>query len=235
MLQVAVVEDDPKSRSLIKEMIVQYAKENEKNIKIIEFSDGSEIVEQYKPQYDIIFLDIEMPCLNGMKAAEKIREKDKNVVLVFITNMAQYAIKGYEVDALDFILKPINYYTFSVRFARALERVKSKKGKEVCLTLAEGIKRIDSRQIYYIEIQNRMLHYYTKEGEFVVRGTLKQAEEELGQWHFVRCNHWYLVNLRYVSEIKKNIVVVAGIELEISRRNKTAFLAAVTDYMGENI
>lgn len=70
-----------------------------------------------------------MPHLNGMEAAQKIRELDKEVVIVFITNMAQYAIKGYEVDALDFILKPLNYYTFSMRFTRAVGRVKNREGK----------------------------------------------------------------------------------------------------------
>ncbi len=235
MLHVAVVEDDAETSELIQNMITQYAKENQKSIKVTGFSDGSQIVENYKSEYDIILLDIEMPRLNGMDAAKRIRETDREVVLVFITNMSQYAIRGYEVDALDFILKPINYFTFSVRFTRALERVRSRDEKQIFLNLPERMKRITSRQIYYIEIQNRMLHYHTEEGVFVVRGTLKHVQEELGQYYFVKCNHWYLVNLRHVSEIRKNIVVVAGEELEISRRNRAAFLTAVTDFMGGNI
>ena len=154
------------------------------------------------------------------------------MVIVFITNMAQYAIKGYEVNALDFIIKPVNYSTFSMRFTRAIGRVKNREGRRVCLYLPDGPKWVDSREMYYIEIQNRMLHYHTPEGVYSVRGTLKDVQEQLADWNFVKCNQCYLVNLKFVSEIKKNFVVVAGTELEISRRNRNAFLAAVTDYLG---
>lgn len=232
MLRVAIVEDEAECRGVLRDMISRYAEEQQKQIRVQEFSDGSELVDNYKPDYDILLLDIEMPHLDGMKAAEKIRETDQDVVIVFITNMAQYAIKGYEVNALDFIIKPVNYSTFSMRFTRAIGRVKNREGRRVCLYLPDGPKWIDSREIYYIDIQNRMLHYHTPEGVYSVRGTLKDVQEQLADWNFVKCNQCYLVNLKFVSEIKKNFVVVAGTELEISRRNRNAFLAAVTDYLG---
>lgn len=233
MLHIAVVEDEPECCAMIQDMLHQYEAEHQMQISVTTFSDGSRLMEQYNNDFDILLLDIEMPELNGMDAAEQIRRQDDDVVIVFITNMAQYAIKGYEVDALDFILKPINYYTFSMRFTRAVSRVNKKQDRWVCLNMTDGMKRLDIGQIYYIEIQNRMLHYHTQEGEYIVRGTLKNVQEQLENCHFVKCNHWYLVNLQYVSEIKKNIVVVAGSELEISRRMRTAFLAAITDYMGQ--
>ena len=232
MLRVAIVEDEAECREVLRDMISRYAEEQQTQIRVQEFSDGSELVDNYKPDYDILLLDIEMPHLDGMKAAEKIRETDQDVVIVFITNMAQYAIKGYEVNALDFIIKPVNYSTFSMRFTRAIGRVKNREGRRVCLYLPDGPKWIDSREIYYIDIQNRMLHYHTPEGVYSVRGTLKDVQEQLADWNFVKCNQCYLVNLKFVSEIKKNFVVVAGTELEISRRNRNAFLAAVTDYLG---
>lgn len=232
MLRVAIVEDEAECREVLRDMISRYAEEQQKQIRVQEFSDGSELVDNYKPDYDILLLDIEMPHLDGMKAAEKIRETDQDMVIVFITNMAQYAIKGYEVNALDFIIKPVNYSTFSMRFTRAIGRVKNREGRRVCLYLPDGPKWIDSREIYYIDIQNRMLHYHTPEGVYSVRGTLKDVQEQLADWNFVKCNQCYLVNLKFVSEIKKNFVVAAGTELEISRRNRNAFLAAVTDYLG---
>lgn len=128
MLRVAVVEDETEYRGLIQEMVGRYAKEYDLQIQTTAFPDGRELVQNYH-KFDILLMDIEMPHLNGMEAAQKIRELDKEVVIVFITNMAQYAIKGYEVDALDFILKPLNYYTFSMRFTRAVGRVKNREGK----------------------------------------------------------------------------------------------------------
>ena len=181
---------------------------------------------------DIILLDIEMPGLNGMEAAEQLRSRDEDVVLMFVTNMAQYAIRGYEVGALDFVLKPINYYTFSVRFERAIHRAQKREGSQVLLNLPDAVRRVDTRDIYYVEVQNRQLHYHTPGGEYVVRGTMQQAEQQLGPYHFVKCSHWYLVNLRHVTEVKRDTVMVAGQELEISRRNYTAFLTALTNYVG---
>ena len=77
-----------------------------------------------------------------------------------------------------------------------------------------------------------MLHYYTDEGTYVVRGTMQSVQQMLEAYAFAKCNHWYIVNLRHVREIKKNTVVVGSYELEISRRNRTPFLKALTEYVG---
>ena len=233
-MRIAIVEDEAEQRELLRSYILQYAEETRRSFEVVTFSNGVDLLEGYTPQYDIILLDIEMPGLNGMEAAEQLRLQDSDVVLMFVTNMAQYAINGYAVGALDFVLKPVNYYTFSVRFARAITRAEHRENGQILLTLPDCVRRIDTRQIYYVEVPNRMLHYHTELGEFVLRGTMQSAEKELSRYHFVRCNHWYLVNLSHVAEVRREMVVVAGAELEISRRNRTAFLTALTDYVGGN-
>lgn len=232
MYHIAIVEDEAEFSTQLQEYLTQYQKEQDVAFKVSVFHDGAEILEAYQPLYDIILLDIEMPKVNGMEAAEQIRKQDGDVVLMFITNMASYAIRGYEVGALDFVMKPINYYTFSMKLTRAIKRVKQKEQQQILLSVIDGVKKLGINQIYYVEVQNRMLHYYTDEGEFVVRGTMQSVEQELAAYPFVKCNHWYMVNLMHVSEVRKNMVVVQGHELEISRRNKTAFLKALTEYVG---
>ncbi len=234
MLHIAVVEDDREDSRQLQEFIHRYGRENEMEFQVQAFGDGSEILDGYQPKYDIILLDIELPKVNGMDTATCIRQQDSEVILMFVTNMAQYAINGYEVGALDFVLKPVHYYTFSVRFARAVQRAQKRESGQVLLNLPDSIRRISTSQIYYIEVQNRMLHYHTEQGELVVRGTMQATEQELSRYHFVRCNYWYLVNLRYVTEIRRDTVIVAGNELEISRRNRTAFMTALTNYVGGN-
>lgn len=232
MYHIAIVEDESSFAIQLQEYLKQYEEENDVRFKISVFGDGAEILEDYQPLYDIILLDIEMPKINGMKAAEEIRAQDADVTLMFITNMANYAIRGYEVGALDFVMKPINYYTFSMKMTRVLKRTKQKAQQEILLTLPDGVKKLNVQQIYYVEVQNRMLYYHTDEGVFVMRGTMQSVEQMLAPYAFAKCNHWYIVNLKHVSEVKKNTVVVAGNELEVSRRNRTVFLKALTDYVG---
>ena len=232
MYHIAIVEDEAVFSAQLQQYLDKYQEENNTRFKISVFKDGSEIVDGYQKIYDVILLDICMPQINGMQAAEIIRSQDNDVVLMFITNMAQYAIKGYEVGALDFVMKPINYYTFSMKLTRALKRCRQRAKQNILITLPDGVKKIDISQILYVEVQNRMLHYHMVDGDYVVRGTMQNVEELLRPYPFVKCNHWYIVNLMHVTEVKNNIATVGNYELEISRRNKTMFLKALTEYIG---
>ena len=232
MLRIAIVEDEAACAEQIRGYIGQYAETTGQAFEVHVFADGADILQNYEPRYDIILLDIEMPKVDGMQAAQAIREKDETVVLIFITNMAQYAIRGYSVGALDFIMKPVSYYTFQLKFARAIQRAGRRRNEEILLTLPDRIQRVGVRDIYYVEVQDHILHYHTARGDFLLRGTLQNAEKQLAPYHFVKCNHWYVVNLMHVEQVRKDTVVVAGHELEISRRARAAFLNALTEYMG---
>lgn len=232
MYHIAIVEDEAAFAAQLQEYLEKYQEENDIRFKVSVFEDGEDILKDYQPLYDIIMLDIEMPKVNGMQAAEQIREQDTDVTLMFITNMAAYAIRGYEVGALDFVMKPINYYTFAMKLTRVLKRTKQKAQQEILLTLPDGVKKLNVQQIYYVEVQNRMLSYHTEEGIFEMRGTMQSVEQMLSPYAFVKCNHWYIVNLKHVSEVRKTTAIVAGHELEVSRRNRGAFLKALTEYVG---
>ena len=232
MLKTAIVEDDESYREELSSYVKRYAAESGQDIQIFIYGDGSSILKEYEPKYDIILLDIEMPKINGMETARRIRAVDPGVVLVFITNMASYAIHGYEVGALDFITKPVTWFTFQLRFRRAVERAAMRKDEEILLAGRDGVEKIQVRDIYYVEVQNRMLYYHTKRGTIELRGTMKSAEETLFPHHFAKCNHGYIVNLAHVKRITKDTVIVGDRELEMSRRARAGFLDALTAYMG---
>ncbi len=232
MYQLAIVEDEQECIDEIVGYIHRYEEENLCEFLISVFHDGSELLKNYEPRYDLILMDIEMPKVSGMEAALKIRETDENVVIVFITNMAKYAVEGYSVGALDFMVKPITYYTFQLRLKRAVSRAEKQHNDEILLTLRDRVVRIGVRQIYYVEIQNRQLHYHTDDGEYLLGGTMREAEAQLLPYHFAKCNHWYMVNLMHVQEVRKDVVIVGGHRLEISRRARNDFMRALTDYMG---
>lgn len=231
-MHIAVLEDEQGQQDLIQSYVMRYGEETGTQFTLDAFQDGCSFIGNYARQYDIILLDIEMPGMTGMEIAEWIRTKDEDVVLMFITNMAQYAVNGYAVGALDFVLKPVNYNTFSMRFTRAIKRAGTRRSAQILLHLPDCVRRIETQQIYYVEVMNKMLHYHTELGEFVLRGTMQGAEKELSGYHFVRCNHWYLVNLQHVAELRRETVLVGDAELEISRRNRKSFLTALTAYVG---
>lgn len=170
MLKIAVVEDQKPMREQLCGFIQRYAEEQQVQLEITCFSDGALLVKDYRPgDYDILFMDVEMPEMGGFAAAECIREMDTELVLIFVTNMAQYAIRGYAVDAMDYVLKPVEYYPFSTKLARAIQRVQRRRGAQVVLQLAGNeIKILDTGDIYYLETRNRMLYYHTAKGEFAV-------------------------------------------------------------------
>lgn len=232
MYRIAVVDDQVMYQEQIQDYITKYANENQVLVDITLFKNGQEIIDDREDKFDLFFLDIDMPSVNGMEVAKHIRKNDTDAVIVFITNLAHYAIDGYAVGALDYVLKPLNYSAFTLRLVRALDKLKKKDNMDFTIHTLNGIKCLNTDDIYYVEIENRRLHYHTKNGEYIIRGTLKQVEERLGAYHFVKCNQFYLVNLKYVSEIKGSVVVVGGDVLEISRRSKSLFAKALTDYIG---
>ena len=160
MAKIAVVEDNDAMREQLCGFIAQYARESGRQLDVTAFADGAEIVDPYRPGFDIIFLDIEMPTLGGMPTAERIRQVDPDVVLVFVTNMAQYAIRGYEVDALDFVLKPVSYYQFSTKLERALQRIQRRRGGQIALQVGGGVQLLNTDDILYLETRDRLLHYH---------------------------------------------------------------------------
>lgn len=232
MLRIAVVEDDPACAAILREHLDRFSRDSGEELRVVCFSDGMDIVEDYRPAWDIIFMDIEMPHLDGMTAAERIRGIDPSVVLIFITNMAQYAIRGYAVDAMDYVLKPVSYYAFALKMKKAVELIRSRIRASILLPVDGEVRRVPLADILYVEVQSHYLHYHTAQGEYTMTGSLKEVEKQLSGQDFVRCNSCYLVNLRHVTGVRDGAAVVGDAELQISRPKKREFLRRLTDYVG---
>ena len=232
MITIAIVEDEEAYAKQLTEYIEKYQRESGKSIRVIRFSDGDEIVEKYTGEYDIILMDIQMKFMDGMSAAEAIRKQDTKVVIMFITNMTNYAIRGYEVDAMDYVLKPVPYFAFSQQLQKALGQLEKRKRHYLAVAVDGGMRRLDAAEIYYLESEGHKVHFYTEKEDFVVPGTLKNYEEKLVGRAFARCNSGYLVNLAQVSGVQQDMVQVGPYTLQISRPRRKAFLAALADYIG---
>lgn len=180
MIRVAIVEDEADYRNVLEEYLRKYGKEISESFHITTFSDGLEIASDYQPDYDIIFMDIQMKHMNGMKAAEEIRKLDEDVSFIFITTTVEYAVQGYLVDALGYVLKPVPYLAFSQILNKAIRKIKQNQ-EQVYLTVAleDGKKRIAVDSIFYIERQGHYILLHTEGGDFQTTGPLKKVEDLL--------------------------------------------------------
>ena len=236
MFQIAVAEDEPNTFDQIRNYLDRYASENQLELQISHFENGFEISDSYVPKYDIILMDIDMPLVNGITAARKIRDQDPSVIIIFITNLSQYAIQGYSVQAFDYILKPLAYFPFSQFFGRAVARVqRAAQVLYYTIRIKEAIYKIAITDIYYVEIQNHTLYYHTAEGVFQTTGKMKEVEGQLAPHHFSRCNNGYLVNLAHVDRIEENEVFVHKEALPISRSRKKEFSSALLTYISQHL
>lgn len=232
MIRVAIVEDEEAVREQLLGYVQRYTRQYGTTFEVRTFSDGVEILEGYRPVYDLILLDVEMKHLDGMETAQRIRALDSDVMIVFITNMAQYAIRGYSVGALDYVLKPVPYFAFSQQLLKAVSRLEKRAKRYLTVPVEGGLRRLDTASIYYLESEGHRVHFYTDEGDFSAPGALKTFEEKLAACPFARCNSGYLVNLAQVRELRQSTVQVGPCELQVSRPKRKAFLAALTDYIG---
>ena len=234
MIRIALVEDDPACREQLRGYLDRYGKESGEKLSITTFADGDEIALHYTADYDIILMDIEMKFMDGMTAAELIREKDDSVVIIFITNSPQYAIKGYAVDAMDYVLKPVSYYAFSQRIKRAAARLERRRQRRYLTVFArDGTHRVPCSDVLYIEVQGHELFYHLKDGVLPAAGTMKEAEEAVDPLTFFRCHKGCLVNLEQVDGIRGDDVIVAGEAVPLSRARKKALLDAFNNYISE--
>ncbi len=233
MIKIAVVEDEEEYRRKIAGYIKKFSEDNELPIQVVEFKDGIDIVNNYKPLYDLIFLDIQMKNLDGIKAAEIIRKYDKDVIIIFITNMVQYALKGYEVNAYDFVPKPITYPAFEMKMNKLKRRFQAEKEHFLLFPFKSGLAKIAVEDVCYIEVSNHKLYCHMRDTvEKLTSGTLTELEEKLQADHFVRCSNSYLVNLKYVTRIEKDKIVVGKERIALSRSRKKEFLTELTKYVG---
>lgn len=233
MIRIAIVDDDDFYVNELTKYLEEYQKTFEEELEITVFHDGDGITSKYKAQFDIILMDIEMKFVDGITAAEEIRKIDTEVVIIFITNMTQFAIRGYEVDALDYVLKPVSYFAFSQKLARAIARIKKRGRKYITISIKGGILRFDTSDVYYIESVGHNLIYHTASGEHLSTGTIKEAEEQLVGMNFSRGNKCYLINLEHVEGIRDKCAVVKGEALQLSRPRQKAFMVDLTNYWGD--
>lgn len=234
-MRIAIVDDDEEYHVNEKKFIEEYARENGEEFEVTDFYSGMDFITDYKPLYDIVFLDIEMPLMDGMTTARKLRQLDPKICIVFITKMSKYAIEGYEVNAIDFVVKPVKGYNFKDKLKKAVAYVRSRKEKEVMVRVDGQYYRVPASQIYFVMKDKNFLVYNTTRGELREYGTMENVRRELAESGFLMCNSGCIVNVRLIKKVTQNSVIINGEEIPLSRRRIKEFKQEMLSYLRGNV
>ncbi len=230
-MRIAIIDDEDEIRVLMKEYINRFQEESGITMDVTVFESGVALLDNYTKTFDILIFDVDMPGISGIETAKKIREQDQNVTIIFITNMAQYAINGYEVDAVDYIIKPISYYDFSMKFHRTVAKAAQRGDRVIMIDTVEGYRRLKVSNITFIEIISHYLYFHTEKSVYKVRGSMKEWEGELKSYSFVRTHKSYLVNMKFIEEVKTRDIVVSGEVIPLGRGYKEQLFQEYMKYI----
>lgn len=239
MLKIAVVENEADQAEELRRYISQYALESGEPCACSVFLNGLDFLTDYPKDYDAVFLDIDMPLMDGMTIAERLRAGlDRVVSIIFVTNLAQFALKGYKVNALDFLVKPVGYFEVASEMTK-ISGMKQDRMKEFAwINVNNTMQRIPYADILYIEVISHYIYIHTKDDVISFRGALKDMEGNLDMSTFSRCHNSFIVNLRYVVKVDSNALTLTleGVDraILISRSRRKGFLDDLMTYVGKN-
>lgn len=232
MITIALVDDDDADAKVTASMIDRYFDGDASRYAVTRFADGDSLLRDYKASFDLMFLDVEMPGTDGVTVARRLRVVDDQTVLVFTTKMAQYAVEGYDVDAIGYLLKPLNYYAFAIKMRKAEDIVARRRSVTVPLTVGSETVFVPSADIRYVEVLDHALLYHTGEGIRKVWASLKDAAETLEPVGFVPVSRYCLVNLEWVRAVHGDDVDVDGERVRVSRSRRKSLMQALAAYHG---
>ena len=230
LVRIAIVEDDALAEQRLEDCLHRYETEYGAEFSVVHYCNGFEFLEQWACKADIVFMDVDMPGMNGIETAHRMRQTGSESVLMFVTNLAQYAIEGYSVDALDYVLKPVEYFAFKLKIQKALRSVAVCTDRVIQIMAGDQIHYIKSSELRYVEVEKHSLTYHTPHGVLFGEGSLKNVELALEGLPFYRCNYCYLVNLQYVSSVGNAEVHIGDTVLPFSRSRRKPFMEQLTNY-----
>ena len=220
-MKIAICEDQIAQLNLLNNQIKKWAKVNNIDIVIDNFTTGEEFLFQWSDydKYDIIFLDIKLGKMSGIELSNIIREKNKRVDIVFVTGFFKYALHGYRVRALQYLLKPVNEEELYFCLNNTLEKISSEDKKSLLvLETPKKVIQLDHDDICYCIMFSPYIDIHTITDKITVRKNIGDIEKILPKDYFIRCHRSYIVNVKHIKSIlKNNVLLENGITIPISR------------------
>lgn len=234
MIHIAICDDEKEFVANLADLLNRYAAETGEEIKITSYYDGMELIEKYDTTIDLIFLDIQMRLLNGLKAAGHIRRMDEKAGIIFLTTLTQYGLEGYKYQAANYIIKPLKYVRLKAEMDQWLKKHRKDDSPAIVIANDTGRYKVFLSSLRYVETFNRNLLLRTEQENIICYKSMKEMEQALQDKGFIRCHTSYIVNLSYVKGVNKlEIELITGEKIPISQPKRKVFMEKLTEYWGD--
>ncbi|MFA9464428.1 MAG: LytR/AlgR family response regulator transcription factor [Velocimicrobium sp.] len=232
MFKIAICDDEATALSLIKKYLKEYAKAE---FAIDEFASGEALLKSSE-NYEIILLDIDMPGQNGIETAKCIRNRNKMVKIIYITNYSDYTTFAFAVHAFAYLLKPVRKSELYQQLDEALEYMQTSSESLLEIHTVEGILRINPKDILYFEYLNRKVYLRTGKESYALKRKITELATELTDKGFFMPHKSFVVNLYAVKNIKGyDIYLTNSTIVPLSQKKSIEFRRALNHYLSEGI
>lgn len=235
MFKIAICDDEETLIEHLQALLMQYARQTGKTFSCFAFHDGSALLQNYQPDFDLIFMDIKMEKMNGLETAQEIRKTDSTVGLFFLTSLSQYVWKGYEYGAVNYLLKPMTYGRLKMELDRFFARYPGREEPYISFSNDNGKYKVLYKNLRYAETQKRnVLLHFDSQAQVIYKSMKEVASLLETQPQFARCHASYVVNLSFVKSVENlEAVLTTGERVPISQPKRKEFMAELADFWGD--
>lgn len=232
IVSVGICDDEAIMRMQLATMLARYGDEHGVQIAVKQYCSGEELVAHLDDKTQVLFLDIGLAGITGIEAARKLADQRPDILIVFVTSMAQYALEGYSVHAFGFLMKPVRYQDVSNILDEALDKLNAAGNKRLVVRCDGRSAVIEVQDIRYVESFAHKMKIVLPDGNLQAGASMSWFEGKLANCGFYRVHRCYLANMRHITEIRDGrIWLDNGDDIPLSKQRSQDFMATFGDFI----